>query len=293
MSLGIVVRIAGPLAVDKRSDPAVVVVDDAGRFAVSVMGGHGAAANDMAKAVAATLGAMPVITTASDSWLYPAPDLIGREFGWKIERAENLTRVAAAIVRGQTTAIYQDAGSPDWWLPFGPLPDHMTRVSTWDEVERLVPAALLVISDRISPADPLPNSTVVYRPPTLVVGIGCKRGTSLHAIDEFVATTFAERGLSLDSLAGVATVTLKSDEPGLIEFARARALPLIAFSPEELDGQPGIVTPSERVRNKIGIAAVAEPAALRAAGAPTLLVPKQVGPGMTLAVARISHEATP
>jgi cobalt-precorrin 5A hydrolase len=84
----------------------------------------------------------------------------------------------------------------------------------------------------------------------------------------------------------VATVTLKADEPGLIAFAAARGLPLIAFPPEQLAGLPGIERPSERVRSKIGIAAVAEPAALRAAGAARLLVPKQTGPGVTVALAR-------
>lgn len=291
MALGIVVRLTGPLATDKRRDPAVVVVDDAGRFAISVLGGHGAAANEMAKAVAATVGAMPVITTASDSWMYPAPDVIGRELGWKIERTENLTRVAAAIVRGEKVAVYQDAGSPAWWLPFGPLPDHVVRINAWEDVKALDPKALLVISDRLETDDPLPEHTVVYRPPTLVAGIGCKRGTTADAIDRFVAKVFARRGLSAASLAAVATVTLKADEPGLIAFARARELPLVAFAPEELADQPGVESPSERVRSKIGIAAVAEPSALRAAGANHLLVPKQIGPGVTVAVARIPHEA--
>jgi len=96
----------------------------------------------------------------------------------------------------------------------------------------------------------------------------------------------ADHGLAEASLAAVATVMLKVDEPGLIAFARARGLPLVAFPADQIADQPGIETPSERVRAKVGIAAVAEPSALRAAGASRLLVPKQKGPGITLALAR-------
>jgi cobalt-precorrin 5A hydrolase len=286
MALGIVVRLVGPLALDKRRDPAVVVVDDAGRFAVSVLGGHGAGANELAHEVAGVLGATPVITTASDAHGLPAVDRIGQDLGWKIERAENLKRVAAVVVRRQTVAVWQDAGSPDWWRPFGAWPDHFVRLETWKALDALRPAAVLVISDRVEPDDLPAATTLVYRPPTLVAGVGCRRGTSLETLDTWVERVFAAQRLARGSLAALATVTLKADEPGLIALAHAYGLPLVVYPPEQLDAQPGIETPSERVRSKIGIAAVAEPTALRASGASRLLVPKQKGPGVTLAVAR-------
>jgi cobalt-precorrin 5A hydrolase len=286
MALGIVVRLVGPLASDKRRDPAVVVVDEAGRFAISVLGGHGAGANELAVRVAEALGAVPVITTASDVHGLPAVDQIGRAWGWTIERTENLTRVAAAVVRREPVAVWQDAGSTRWWERFGPWPAHFVRLQSWSELAGLRPAAVLVISDRIVPADLPADRTVVYRPPTLVAGLGCRRGTPAEEIAAWVDRVFAAHALAPASLAALATVTLKADEPGLLAFAEARGLPLIAFRPEELAEQPGIERPSERVRAKIGIAAVAEPAALRAAGADRLLVPKQIGPGITVAVAR-------
>ncbi len=287
MALGIVVRLAGPLATDKRRDPALVVVDDAGRFAISVLGGHGAGANDLAVQVAGILGATPVITTASDVQGLPAVDRIGQDRGWRIERRENLTRVAAAVVRGRPVAVYQDAGSPDWWQPFGPWPAHFVRLDSWDDWSADRFDALLVISDRIEPTWLPDDMTLVYRPRTLVAGIGCKRGTPEATIAAFVDQTLADRGLASGSIGTVATVTLKADEPGLIAFARNRNVPLVAFPPEQLADLPGIETPSERVRSKIGIPAVAEPAALRAAGAERLLLPKRKGPGVTLALWRI------
>jgi cobalt-precorrin 5A hydrolase len=287
MALGIVVRLAGPLATDKRRDPAIVVVDDAGQFAISVLGGHGAGANELANHVAQVLGATPVITTASEAHALPAVDQIGREFGWTIDRSENLTRVAAAIVRGETIAVWQDAGEPNWWQSFGEWPEHFVKLRDLSELAELQPSAVLVISDRVVTDQHLPaDRTVIYRPKTLAVGIGCKRGTSRETIEAWFEAVFAAKGLSTQSLAAVATVTLKADEPGLIGFAEARKLTLMAFRPDELDGQPGIETPSDQVRAKIGIAAVSEPAALLAAGVKTLLVAKQVGPGVTIAVAR-------
>jgi cobalt-precorrin 5A hydrolase len=284
MALGIVVRLAGPLASDKRRDPAVVAVDDAGRYAISVLGGHGAGANELAGFVAEVLGAQAIITTASDLRALPAVDRIGQGLGWKIERAENLTHVAAAVVRGEPVAIWQDAGSPDWWRPFGPWPAHFLRLRDWSEAIRA--SALIVISDRVEPDDLPRDRTIVYRPPTLVAGIGCRRGVPVETLDAWVTSVFSEHRLASRSLAALATVTLKADEPGLLALADARGIPLVAFSPEDLAGQPGIERPSERVRALIGISAVAEPAALRASGAARLLVPKQKGPGVTLALAR-------
>lgn len=287
MALGIVVRLLGPLASDKRRDPAVVVVDDAGRFAIAVLGGHGAGANALAEDVARVLGARPVVTTASDAGMLPAVDRIGAEDGWIIERAENLTRVAAEVVRRGRVAVWQDAGEADWWCRFGPWPDHFDRVRSWEDLRSTGPAAVLIISDRAVPEDlPAADRTIIYRPPSLVAGIGCKRGTTSATIGAWVGSVMVEHGLSEHSLAAVATVMLKVDEVGLIDFARSRGLPLVAFPPGQIADHPGTRSPSERVRAKVGIPAVAEPAAMRAAGAADLLVAKQKGPGVTLALAR-------
>ncbi|MDR3635707.1 MAG: cobalamin biosynthesis protein [Isosphaeraceae bacterium] len=286
MALGIVVRLAGPLALDKRTDPAVVAVDDAGQFAVSVLGGHGAGANALAERVADVLRALPVITTASEAQRLPAVDRIGRTWGWAVERTENFTRVAAAVVRRECVAVWQDAGHTDWWHPFGPWPQHFVRLSAPGDVSVVRPSAVLVISDRAVPPGLPDDRTIVYRPPTLVAGVGCRRGATREAIDAWTESVFAAHGLSPLCIAAVATVHLKLDEPGLLAFARGRGLPLVSFPAESLAETPGIERPSERVRAKVGIAAVAEPAALRGAGATRLLVPKQIGPGVTLAVAR-------
>jgi cobalt-precorrin 5A hydrolase len=283
MALGIVVRILGPLARDKASDAPVVVVDDMGRFAISVFGGHEGGANALASKVARALGAIPVITTASDALGLPAVDLIGRDCGWLIERRENLTTVAAAVVRGERIGVYQDAGRRAWWQPFGPWPETFQTLTTWPPAGSF--AGLLVISDRLlARTESCP--TVVYRPPTLVLGVGCRRGTSAREIEELFRQVFQEHGFAPASLGLVATVSLKADEPGLQEFAAGHRVPLVSYASGELADVGPLPTPSAKVQEKIGLAGVAEPAALRAAGATELLVAKVRGRRTTMALAR-------
>jgi cobalt-precorrin 5A hydrolase len=281
MALGIVVRILGPLTTDKEQDPAVVVVDEAGRFAISVLGGHGQGANALAEEVARALGATPVITTASDVLGLPAVDLLGRSWGWKIEGREHLTAVAAAVVRGEAVAVLQDAGRRDWWQEFGDWPASFRLL---DELPGDNGPVALVISDRRHP--PLSCPSVTYRPPSLVAGVGCKRGVPCAEIEDLFQAVCAARGLAPLSLGEVATVDLKANEPGLQDFAALHSVGLRSFRRDELAAVGPLPTPSEQVRAKIGIAGVAEPAALLAAGTQQLLVPKQRGPRVTLALAR-------
>jgi cobalt-precorrin 5A hydrolase len=281
MALGIVVRIVGPLTRDKTAEPPVVVVDEAGRFAVSVLGGHGAGANALAEEVARALGAVPVVTTASEALGRPAVDLLGRRLGWKIEPDGALTAVAGAVIRGDSVAVYQDAGCRQWWQDFGDWPAMFHRVETWPQDGW---AAALVISDRLLPASPVP--TVTYRPPTLALGVGCRRGVPCAEIEELFEQVCHAHGLAPLSLWVVATVSLKAEEPGLIDFARRRGVALQAFGVDELAAVTPLPTPSAAVQARIGIAGVAEPAALLAAGAAELLVPKQKGRRVTMAVAR-------
>lgn len=284
MALGIVVRILGPLATDKLTDSAVVVVDEAGRFAISVLGGHAAGANALAERVAKAIGAEPVITTASDVLGLPAVDLIGQDWGWKIEGKEDLTTLAAAVVKGERVGVWQDAGRRDWWKPFGEWP------STFEELDGLPHATdwtmpVLAISDRAFPVA-AETRMVIYRPPTLVLGVGCRRGVPAAEIDAMFQQVCRTEGFSPLSLGVVATANLKADEPGLQKFAAQHGVPLRSFSLEELARVAPLPTPSETVRSKIGILGVAEPAAMLAAGTATLLVPKQCGRRVTMALAR-------
>ncbi|MBY0525496.1 MAG: cobalamin biosynthesis protein [Gemmataceae bacterium] len=280
MALGIVVRILGPVARAKQVDPPVVVVDEAGRFAISVLGGHVGGANALAEQVANALGAVPVITTASDALGLPSLDLIGKPWNWKIEASEALTRVSAALVRGEPIGVYQDAGRRDWSDKW---PASFQPIESWPNEGPW--AGMLVISDRQLPIAAIPPA-VVYRPPTLVLGVGCRRGVPGSNIDAMFEAVCRAQGVSPLSLGVVATATIKADEPGLIEFAVRRGVPLRSFSLEELGSVPDLPTPSTKVKEKLGIWGVAEPAALLASGSSRLLMGKERRERITMALAR-------
>ena len=283
MAVGAAVRLLAPLLTDKRSDPAVVVVDDAGRFAVSLISGHQGGANRLAERVAAALAATAVVTTASESAGVPSPDLLGSELGWRIEPDSSLKRVAAALVNGEMVAVYQNRGDRRW---LNGIPDHLVICDSLDAL-LATQAPAIIISDQIVelPATMRPRCAV-YRPPTLVLGIGCSRGASEQEIAELVEGTLARHRLSPLAVASVASLDRKAEEPGLRLLLERRRWPLVTYTAAELAGAGGEWTRSEVVRRAVGVGGVAEPAALRCAGAERLLVRKVKSAQVTLAIAR-------
>ncbi len=296
MAIGAVVRMIAPLLESKWRDPAVVCVDEAGRFAVSVLSGHAGGANSLAEEVAAVLGAQAVVTTASDVLGTLQVDLLGCDLGWTIEDpARNATRASAAVVDGTPVLIVQEAGERDFWPDDRPFPPNVTVTTTLEAADLGHFEALLLITDRL-PAErerALFERAVVYRPRSLVLGIGCDRGAAPDLVTRGVDALLARHRLALASVREIATIELKAGEPALRALAERLACPLRLFGSAELDAAPGVETSSETVRRHVGTRAVAEPAALLASGAGRLLVPRQIytepgaGRSMTLAAARI------
>ncbi|HEY8743698.1 MAG TPA: cobalamin biosynthesis protein [Chloroflexota bacterium] len=288
MALGAAVRLLAPLLRDKQSDPAVVVVDETATFAISVLSGHIGGANALTREVAAALGATPVITTASDGRGLPALDLLGRTAGWRLEAiGQSVKRASAAMLNGETLLIYQDAGDTDWQRD---IPAGQCRLCT--DLAELAAAsdavgAAVFITDRV--LGDLPNRLscpyVLYRPPTLVVGIGCSRGAPADEIEALLLAALVEAGVSAHALHAFATIDLKRDEPGIGELARRYHLPVSYFSASQL-ATVRVPNPSPVVEAAVGTPGVCEPAALLAAGATELLLPKRKSAHATVALAR-------
>lgn len=297
LAVGATVRLVAPLLASKVTDPAVVCLDEAGRFAVALVGGHRAGANDLAGEVARASGATAVVTTASDVRGTLAVDLLGRDLGFVLEDPRgNATRAAAAVVNGDPVAVLQEAGSRAWWPAGAPLPANVTRLGAGAELDPSRFAAALVITDRAIP-DALLERAVVFRPPTLAVGLGCDRGAPASAIAGALDAVLAASGLARGAIAALATIDVKRDEAGLVQAATALGRPLRFFPAAALDAAPGLERPSETVRRCVGTRGVCEPAALLAAGAARLLVPKQLhrdpasGKAVTVAIARFPEVA--
>lgn len=290
MALGIVVRTIAPLIQDKKYDPGIVVVDVSGKFAISLLSGHLGGANQLAREVADTIGAIPVITTGTDVTGTIAPDLMAKEIGADLVPFELLKRVSSAIVDGDKVLILNPERIPVPSLS-GTLKPNILSHEQWPDPLPAARAAVL-ISTRIEPrTDTLPVH-VIIRPRTLTVGIGCNRGTSREEIRTLLRDTFARHGLSTDSILRFASIDLKSDEEGILETAKIMDRNLVTFTKEELSAVQ-VPNPSRMVESHVGTPGVAEPAALLAlrrnppfsGGEIRLLVPKTKSENATLSVA--------
>ena len=296
ISVGAVVRMIAPLLENKKSDPAVICIDDGCRFAISVLSGHVGRGNIFTDRVATILGATPVVTTASDAIGTLTVDILGRDLGWTLDDLDrNVTRGCAAVVNATPVLFVQEAGEPTWWPEDKPLPEGVRYATSLEGVDPAAFEILLVATDRDIRETHRAHweNAVIYRPKTLILGVGCDRDTPLGLIERGVNMLLAKHNLSPKAVKGLATVDRKKDEPALLALAERRGWPLAIYTAEELDAVPGIENPSEVVMRHVGTRGVAEPAALKAAGAERLLVGKQIytepgaGRSMTLAIARI------
>ncbi|KAB1944374.1 precorrin-3B C(17)-methyltransferase [Micromonospora sp. ALFpr18c] len=295
LATGAVVRILAPLLDDKRTDPAVVVVDEAARHAVALLGGHAGGANALAEQVAALLDARPVITTATDAVGLPGLDTLG----WPVRGA--VAAVSRAILDGEPVQLIADA---DWPLPA--LPPNVraatrfestaddttgsaaddTAGSAADDTTGSAAGYRLLVTDRVVPLD---DRTAVLRPPSLVAGVGASRGVPAAEVAELLHRVLADAGLDPASLRCLTSADVKADEAGIRSTADALGVPLVTWPATRL-AAIDVPHPSEVVRAAVGTPSVAEAAALlgpdgRADDA-TLLVGKTASAMATVAVAR-------
>ncbi|MBT1097183.1 precorrin-3B C(17)-methyltransferase [Streptomyces sp. Tu102] len=246
LATGAVVRLIAPLLGDKTADPGVVCVDEGGRFAVSLVGGHGGGANELAREVGELLGAEPVVTTATDAVGVPGLDTLG------LPVEGDVAGVSRALLDGEPVALRAQVAWPLPPLRAGAEGSYTIRVT-----DRLVEPG---------------EREVVLRPPSLVVGVGASRGAPADEVLGLVESALRDAGLSRASLAELATVDAKADEPGIVEAAERLGVPLVTRSADEL-AVVEVPNPSDAPLAAVGTPSVAEAAALVGGG--ELLVPKR------------------
>ena len=299
LPVGATVRLLAPVLGSKRQDPAVVCVDDAGRYAVSLLSGHVGGADALAHQVAAAIGAQAIVTSASDALDVTAIDLVGRSMGWNIEATPtDLTRTAAAVVNGEPVALWLDPETGVGWPDDVPISESISIVSDLADAEAARYTAALVVSDRVLSLD-TGRPVVIYRPPTLVAGMGCRRGVSEDHLRELLDDTLRQHGFAAQSVAKIATADIKADEAGLIAMAKSLALPIEAYdgsrlnraaltAPDPVHSTAGLHRPTASAASDLlGVFGVAEPAAMLAAGAQGVVVPRVKSDRATVAIARI------
>jgi cobalt-precorrin 5A hydrolase/precorrin-3B C17-methyltransferase len=282
---GAITRLIAPQLGHKSCDPAVVVLDPAGRFAVPLLGGHAAGGEALAQAIAAALAGEAVLTGSSHHRGQLALDAFGRAWGWRRGGGDwdGLTKAAQ---RG---------------LPIAPI--HRQGQGLWQQLQGLEGLTQGDAAD----AEPLPLTVDIqagagchWHPPSLWLGVGCERGTSLALLERALDTALAAGGLAAEAVAGLASASRKADEPALLQLAEQRGWPLRCFASDALAAVP-VPNPSAVVLAELGTASVAEAAALLAAGPQSrLLQEKRInhsGPGeqgaATVAIAAAASQWAP
>lgn len=284
MAAGIVVRMIAPLLESKQSDPAVVVMDDAGSFAISLLSGHLGGANELAERCAEAVGAQAVITTATDVNNLPSFDMLAREMGWVIEDISRVKVLNALLLDNEEIAVVDSTGHTRAWLNGR---GNALFFETLDEAVKSPAGGVLCVTNRLTPRHINPENMLILRPGNLVLGIGCNRGTPTDEIEAFVLDHLNRLMLSPKSISCIASVVAKRNEPGLIEFAQRLGVPLCCFEGDELNQVAFPSPPSGYAMAAVGAAGVAEPAAILASGGGSLLSQKVKSANVTLAVAEI------
>lgn len=263
-AVGIAVRAVAPHIKSKAQDPAVVVVDEAGRFVIPLLSGHLGGANALAAEVARICGGTPVITTATDINRRFAVDLWAKRQGLCLTDTRGIKLVSGKLLAGNTVSV----------------------CSRWPVAGDPPPGVVLTddpLADVIVDVYGSAGSGLQLVPVCCTLGVGCRRGTAAEALERAFSRFCAERDLRAESIRGAASIDLKQDETGLLEFCRSHGWEPAFFTAAELAAVPGSFTPSAFVAQTVGVDNVCERSAVAAGGA--LLEAKYAADGVTLAVA--------
>lgn len=264
---GIAVRAIAPHVLSKRTDPAVLCLDEKGQYVIPLLSGHIGGANRLARKLAAAMNAAPVITTATDVNGRFSVDAWAAERGMTIGSMALAKRVSAEMLT-QDIPIYSDRPEPTT------LPDGLI----WSDKGEL--GICVTVHDQ-APFE----HTLRLIPKALIVGIGCRRGIPSEAVETAIEVVFRDNGLLIEAVRKAASIDVKRNETGLNICCQKHGWPVTYYTVEQLRAVPGDFTPSAFVRDTVGVDNVCERAA--AAGGGRIIVPKTALNGVTVAVAEM------
>ncbi len=288
MATGIIIRVVAPFVTSKLSDPAVIGVDVAGKFVISLLSGHYGGANDLTKIVAKGIGATPVITTASDAMGKRGVDELAKSLHLTIENPKSLTQVNAAIVNDDPTVLVLVG---DVKIPTGMI--NSFEIKHADSNEEAVKIVNDYTAGAIITREPfktctLDESFTVLRVKNIVVGIGCRKNSICEHLVEAVNTALKAINLSAERIDRFASVDIKRDSVAMLNMAKSFNVPFEFLSVEALRSfsHPDLSPDSKLVQEKIGVGGVCERAALIIAGKNSKLIFKKTKlNGTTVAIA--------
>lgn len=291
---GIAVRTVSPFVRDKLSDSPVLVIDERGKFVIPILSGHFGGANEIAKMIAEKIGAVPVITTATDVENKFAVDVFARKNQLKILNRNAIKKVSTKILKGEKLSL--------WVNPKIKVGENLKKnlqhdvaLNLFQELHQNGNFDIVIDFEQNlhncdterRKAESIPESVALFlSPKTLCVGIGCKKGKTFEELKNFLLRTLAENHLSIEEIASLSSIDIKKNETGLLTLAQFLNVPFLTFSAEELKDAKGDFSESDFVEKVTGVSNVCERAAVLAAGdGAKLLLKKTSSNGMTIAAA--------
>lgn len=263
---GVAVRLIAPYLKSKLQDPAVVVIDDMGHYAISLISGHIGGANSLTKELATLVNAIPVITTASDNRGFEALDLFAQRNRLVVENFLDLKKIMTMMVNGENIGFFADE----------------KYQLNYPEINNQSYAGAIFITSDLKVSCDVPHC--ILRPQQINIGIGCRRGKSKQEILAAIEIAFKSCDLSMLSIHKMASINVKADEAGIIESAAELKAELLFFTESEIKAVQEKYTGSKFVEQSVGVKSVCEPCAELCGGA--LILNKQVYSGITIAVSK-------
>lgn len=267
MAAGIVVRSIAPLLQDKKQDPCVLVMDELGKNVIPLLSGHLGGGNQLARAIAYTIGANPALTTASDTIGLVPLDLWAAHHQLVVSDPHDLTRASGLLIEQGTLNLYTD-------LTIDALPPGLIQVED-------VLGADILISNRTTT-----GGAIRFYPRNLVIGMGCNRGTPREEFVQALQELLGSLSLSPLSVRNIASIDVKNDEQGLLDFAAQYEWRVDFFSRDQINRITNVEV-SDAAMKAVGAIGVAEPTALLSAGNTTLFSRKRKWQNITMAVAEV------
>lgn len=288
-AIGIAVRYIAPWIEDKYKDSAVISLDEAGQFVIPVLSGHVGGGVELANKIAACIGAVPVITTATDVQKRFAVDVFARKNQLHITSRELAKRISAAVLEGKKTGFYSA------YPVCGKLPSDLELREMIQELNRFEYGIAVKEPGKGKKADLLSDRNgrgqILYlHPRNLVVGIGCRKGVSYERIRDAIQSVFQENGWKMEQIGALTSIDLKREEAGILELAKVCGIPFYTYSAEQLREVETVSSESAFVQSVTGVDNVCERAAKRCCPDGNLVLPKIKLEQITLAVVRRSVE---
>ncbi|MCU4175309.1 precorrin-4 C(11)-methyltransferase [Carboxylicivirga sp. N1Y90] len=271
-ALGICVREIAPFLQDKKTDPAVINIDANGQYVQAVVSGHVGGANALCQDIARTIGAIPIVTTVSDTSGLWALDCLPKMYDWKLECSGQLTQLMAAFVNAKKTALLLEVRDKGTFQLESSVPEHVSVFYDVKDIEKEKYEVILAVSPFIHDFG---EKVIYYRPKVLHMGVGCQAGLDPVLFKETLKRRFDEFNLSMASLTSFGSADIKRNELAFLQFSEEKSLPFHCFEGKILDGYE-VANPSDKVKDVTGSYSVSEAVAMHLSGNALLLEKQKV-----------------